>query len=132
MEAAGAKMRNKYGSTSATLTVYSQGFDFFLRRVGLERERIEQDTLRSLEDVVSLDHDRILRSYLTFIKATLRTNYFQTGQDGGPKPYISLKLHPEAIPELPEPRPARLICPEVFMGSGRLVGQLAASEPTQS
>ncbi len=29
--------------TSATLTVYSQGFDFFLRRVGLERERVEQD-----------------------------------------------------------------------------------------
>jgi ATP-dependent DNA helicase RecQ len=29
--------------TSATLTVYSQGFDFFLRRVGLERERIEQE-----------------------------------------------------------------------------------------
>ncbi len=29
--------------TSATLTVYSQGFDFFLRRVGLERERIERE-----------------------------------------------------------------------------------------
>ena len=32
---------------------------------------------RALDDVASLDHDRILRSYLTHIRATLRTNYFQ-------------------------------------------------------
>ncbi|GCE12487.1 RecQ family ATP-dependent DNA helicase [Tengunoibacter tsumagoiensis] len=31
--------------TSATLTVYSQGFDFFLRRVGLEPERISESGL---------------------------------------------------------------------------------------
>ena len=36
---------------------------------------------RSLDDVASLDHDRILRSYLTHIKATLRTNYFRASDD---------------------------------------------------
>ena len=45
---------------------------------------------RALDDVVSLDHDRILRSYLTHVRATLRTNYFQpAGDGGGPKPATS-------------------------------------------
>src|SRR3546814_6125739 len=67
-----------------------------------EVARIEERLAVALDDVASLDHDRILRSYLTIIRATLRTNYFQ--QDGT-KPYISFKLAPTAIPELPEPRP---------------------------
>jgi glutamate dehydrogenase len=59
----------------------------------------------ALDDVASLDQDRILRSFLRLIRATLRTNYFQPGADGEPKPYISFKLDPRAIPELPQPRP---------------------------
>ena len=38
---------------------------------------IESRIHRALDDVASLDHDRILRSYLTVIQATLRTNYYQ-------------------------------------------------------
>ena len=68
--------------------------------------------------MASLDHDRILRSYLTVIKATLRTNYFQPGADGRPKSYISLKLEPDAIPDLPEPRPKF----EIFVYSPRVEG----------
>ena len=45
-------------------------------------EEIEERIKRALDDVASLDHDRILRSYLTHIKATLRTNYFQA--EAGP------------------------------------------------
>ena len=71
----------------------------------------------ALDDVVSLDHDRILRSYLTHVRATLRTNYFQ-GEDGAPKPYLSLKLEPSAIPDLPEPRPKF----EIFVYSPRVEG----------
>ena len=52
---------------------------------------IEDRIHRALDDVASLDHDRILRSYLTVIKATLRTNYYQPGTDGRPKSYISLE-----------------------------------------
>src|SRR5690349_6269538 len=40
-------------------------------------EDLEQRIERALEDVASLDQDRILRSYLTVIKATLRTNFYQ-------------------------------------------------------
>src|SRR6185312_7463417 len=47
----------------------------------------------SLETVTSLEDDRILRRFWHVIKATLRTNYFQTMPDGQPKEYISFKLN---------------------------------------
>ena len=41
---------------------------------------LEERIVRALDEVSSLDHDRILRSYLTNIRATLRTNYFPTDE----------------------------------------------------
>ena len=70
----------------------------------------------ALEAVANLDEDRILRSYLGVIGATLRTNYYQPGADGVPKPYLSFKLDPQRIPELPEPRPKY----EIFVYSPRV------------
>ena len=55
--------------------------------------------------VASADDDRILRRFLNLIRVTLRTNYFQTGADGQPKPYLAFKLDSRAIDELPAPRP---------------------------
>src|SRR6185437_8791264 len=43
---------------------------------------ITEELKGALDEVVSLDHDRILRAYLSLIEATLRTNYFQHGSDG--------------------------------------------------
>ena len=74
--------------------------------------------MAALDDVASLDHDRILRSYLTHVRATLRTNYFQPGEDERPRPYISFKLEPSSIPDLPEPRPRF----EIFVYSPRVEG----------
>ena len=82
------------------------------------QSKIEERVKGALDDVASLDHDRILRSYLTHIKATLRTNYYQGDEGGKPKPYISFKLEPSAIPELPEPRPKF----EIFVYSPRVEG----------
>jgi glutamate dehydrogenase len=79
---------------------------------------IEARIGRALDDVASLDHDRILRSYLLAVKATLRTNYFQVDAAGNSKSYISLKLEPTAIPDLPEPRPKF----EIFVYSPRVEG----------
>jgi glutamate dehydrogenase len=76
---------------------------------------------RALDDVASLDHDRILRSYLTHINATLRTNYFQRESeqpDGRHHAYMSFKLEPSAIPDLPRPRPRF----EIFVYSPRVEG----------
>ena len=59
----------------------------------------------ALDEVSSLDQDRILRSYLGLIRATLRTNYFQQGADGRPKGYVSFKLDSRRLPDLPAPKP---------------------------
>ena len=72
----------------------------------------------ALDEVANLDEDRILRSYLGVICATLRTNYYQRGPDGSPRPYVSFKLDPHRIPELPEPRPMY----EIFVYSPRVEG----------
>ncbi|HSW93826.1 MAG TPA: NAD-glutamate dehydrogenase [Gammaproteobacteria bacterium] len=71
-----------------------------------------------LENVTSLDEDRIIRRILEVILATIRTNYFQTTQDGKFKSYISFKLDPSAISDLPLPRPMY----EIFVYSPRVEG----------
>ncbi len=58
-----------------------------------------------LDEVQSLDEDRILRRLLNLVRSTLRTNYFQKGADGRPKPYMSFKLDSQKLEELPLPRP---------------------------
>ncbi|MEH0845426.1 NAD-glutamate dehydrogenase [Micromonospora sp. CPCC 205711] len=72
----------------------------------------------ALDDVASLDQDRILRSYLTLIQATLRTSFYQRSTDGRPKSYVAFKLDPQAVPELPAPRPKF----EIFVYSPRFEG----------
>ncbi|MFY1636652.1 NAD-glutamate dehydrogenase [Solwaraspora sp. WMMB335] len=73
---------------------------------------------RQFDEVDSLDQDRILRGYLTLILATLRTNFYQRASDGRPIPYVAVKLDPQAIPDLPAPRPAY----EIFVYSPRFEG----------
>jgi len=72
----------------------------------------------ALDDVASLDQDRILRSLLALVQATVRTNHFQTAEGGGPKPYLSLKLDPQRVPGLPLPRPKH----EIWVYSPRFEG----------
>ncbi|MDH6518672.1 glutamate dehydrogenase [Streptomyces sp. SAI-135] len=72
----------------------------------------------ALDQVASLDEDRILRSFLTVIKATLRTNFFQEAAGGRPHDYVSMKFDPQAIPDLPAPRPAF----EIWVYSPRVEG----------
>ncbi|GAA0404079.1 NAD-glutamate dehydrogenase [Microbispora corallina] len=95
-------------------------------------DALNEEILASLDEVVSLDEDRILRAYLEMIKATLRTNVFQPAADGGRdagsrgsqfvsgarKPYIALKFDPQAISVLPLPRPQY----EIFVYSPRVEG----------
>ena len=58
----------------------------------------------ALDQVESLDEDRILRNYLNLVSAILRTNYFQSNS-GAPRPTISFKLDSREIEALPEPKP---------------------------
>src|SRR5579883_1545187 len=72
----------------------------------------------ALDEVSSLDEDRILRRILEVMLATIRTNYFQKNADGTPKSYISFKFDPNAISDLPLPRPMY----EIFVYSPRVEG----------
>jgi glutamate dehydrogenase len=111
-------LRNNVDITRLLVLLFEIRFD-----PEADRDRtamVEARITRALEDVVSLDHDRILRSYLTHIGATLRTNYFQPASDGSGdlRSYISFKLEPSEIPDLPEPRPRF----EIFVYSPRVEG----------
>ncbi len=99
------------------------------------REATEAESVGSIEaaldDVASLDMDRILRAFLGVIRATVRTNYFQTGtriaidpadeprpDDDTPKPTLCFKLDPRRVPNLPQPRPMF----EIWVYSPRVEG----------
>ena len=81
-------------------------------------EALVEEINATLDTVANLDEDRILRQFLAVIQATLRTNYFQPGKDGRPKPYLSFKFDPRRIPNLPEPKPMF----EIFVYSPRVEG----------
>jgi glutamate dehydrogenase len=76
---------------------------------GIDRElggkQLAADIARGIDAVASLNEDRVLRSLLGLVTATLRTNLFQRGPDGQPKQWLSLKLDPREIADLPDPRP---------------------------
>ncbi|MFP5335552.1 MAG: NAD-glutamate dehydrogenase [Actinomycetes bacterium] len=69
-------------------------------------DALAEEVKGALDDVESLDHDRILRSFLGAVTATMRTSYYQVDDGGDPKRYVAFKLDPTRIPDLPEPRPA--------------------------
>ncbi|HUO94077.1 MAG TPA: NAD-glutamate dehydrogenase [Rhizomicrobium sp.] len=59
----------------------------------------------ALNDVPSLDDDRIIRRFRNIIESMLRTNYHQVDANGAPSPYIAFKLDSRKLDELPAPRP---------------------------
>jgi len=85
----------------------------FELRFDPDGEADEQQRLAAIESieqqfdtVSSRDADRALRAFFGVVLATLRTNFYQPGADGTPKPYVSIKLDPARVPELPQPLPA--------------------------
>ncbi|MGD8886308.1 MAG: NAD-glutamate dehydrogenase, partial [Gammaproteobacteria bacterium] len=81
-------------------------------------ESICDSISQSLDDVPTLDEDRILRRIFVLIQAILRTNYFQTDDAGNVKNYLSLKIDPTQIPDMPIPRPQF----EIFVYSPHVEG----------
>jgi glutamate dehydrogenase len=110
------------GLAAALVALFETRFDPALRLSDEDRSTQGKELIasigRQLDSVASLDQDRILRSYLTLIQATLRTSFYQRGADQRPKSYVAFKLDPQAIPELPAPRPKF----EIFVYSPRFEG----------
>lgn len=71
-----------------------------------------------LEGVAVLNEDRIIRSYLGVLEATVRTNYFQQDSQGWHKDYLAFKIDSAKVPDLPLPRP---VC-EIFVYSPKVEG----------
>ncbi|RMI32791.1 NAD-glutamate dehydrogenase [Nocardia stercoris] len=71
-----------------------------------------------IDEVVSLDADRILRAVLGLVRASLRTNYYMVDAEGRSRDYLSIKVDPAQIVELPKPRPRF----EIFVYSPRVEG----------
>ena len=82
-----------------------------------ELKEIRAKVQRRLSKARNVDEDRILAAFAGGISATLRSNYFLT-TDGKPKSFISIKLNPEKLPEVPLPKPKY----EVFVYSPEVEG----------
>ncbi|MDP5212173.1 NAD-glutamate dehydrogenase [Pseudoalteromonas tunicata] len=81
-------------------------------------EKLTSEIYTALDNVANLDDDRIIRSYVDLITATIRTNYYQVDAQGDQKSYISFKVKPNLIPDMPLPLPAF----EIFVYSPRVEG----------
>ena len=88
------------------------------RRDSERAEELSREIEGEIDSVESLDQDRILRSFLTVLRAMLRTNYFCRDSRGQPKSHLSFKLDPTLVPLLPLPRPRF----EIFVYSPRVEG----------
>ncbi|GAB2574510.1 NAD-glutamate dehydrogenase [Microlunatus antarcticus] len=67
----------------------------------------------ALDDVSSLDQDKIIRSFLAVLRALVRTNFYRPDRAA-----LALKLRSREVPDLPEPRPAF----EIFVHAPRVEG----------
>ncbi|WP_369196386.1 NAD-glutamate dehydrogenase [Streptomyces djakartensis] len=112
-------LRNNVHTTRLLVSLFEARMSPDRQRAGHEIvDALLEEVDAALDQVASLDEDRILRSFLTVIKATLRTNFFQEAAGGNPHDYVSMKFDPQAIPDLPAPRPAF----EIWVYSPRVEG----------
>lgn len=68
---------------------------------GDEAEKLDTKIKKGLNDVASLDEDRIIRGFHGLIHATVRTNLHIEGRSA-----LSLKFISSRVPDMPEPTPA--------------------------
>ncbi len=108
------------GIASMLSQLFEAQFDPALKAPRREAElaRVQGEIARLLDAVTSLDEDRIMRRFLGAMRATLRTNYYQKDGKDPFKSWLSFKLDPRNVPELPQPRPAF----EIFVYSPRVEG----------
>lgn len=112
-------LRNNVHTTRLLVSLFEARMSPDRQRAGTElTDGLLEEVDGALDQVASLDEDRILRAFLTLIKATLRTNFFQEAVGGKPHSYVSMKFDPQAIPDLPAPRPAY----EIWVYSPRVEG----------
>lgn len=102
------------GATQALLALFQAKFDpgVDAQVRALRTAAARTELLDAIEAIPVLDADRLLRTFLNLVDATLRTNYFLD------KGYLSFKLDPGAIDSAPFPRPRF----EIWVYSPRVEG----------
>jgi len=60
---------------------------------------------QALQQVASLDEDRIVRQFVNVVQAAVRTNFYQLDADGWPNAEITFKLDSGKVNGMPLPRP---------------------------
>ncbi|MDR6530789.1 glutamate dehydrogenase [Caulobacter rhizosphaerae] len=110
------------GVTRLILDLFRIKFDPAVHAdVAARREQakaVEASINEALQAVESLDADRVLRRIAALIGAIQRTNFFQLGPDGEPKPYISYKIASRELEDLPAPKPYR----EIYVSAPHVEG----------
>ncbi len=81
-------------------------------------DKISADFEEVMKGVASLTDDLVLRRLFSLTGALQRTNFYQTGEDGEFRAWISFKVASRQLAELPEPKPFR----EIFMSSPKVEG----------
>jgi len=104
--------------TKSLVAYFFQKFDPEIKSSQIKQKNIRKRILTDLDKVANLDQDRILRRYLELIDASVRTNFFQLSASGLSKNYISIKLKPSGVSDIPKPAPMF----EVFVYSPRIEG----------
>ncbi len=99
-------------------TLFEQRLDPAGKQHAKAEAKLHEELATKLDQVANLDDDRIIRRYVEMIDATLRTNYYQLDKAGNIKPYISFKLAPSSITDMPLPLPKF----EIFVYSPRVEG----------
>ena len=99
--------------TADLVELFSVRFDPEHPRDEAGEQGLRKSILRKLDEVESLDHDRILRNQLGLIDATLRTNAYRRGRGA-----MSFKLRSADVPAMPQPAP--LV--EIYVYSAEMEG----------
>ncbi|MGL1922447.1 MAG: NAD-glutamate dehydrogenase [Hyphomicrobiales bacterium] len=110
----------KHGEITAKFVeLFHMKFNLDDKKKDLKAQRkVEDGIIASLEEVSSLDEDRIIRAILNVMQATIRTNFYQKAADGNEMPTISLKIRSRKVDALPDPKPLA----EIFVYSPRVEG----------
>src|ERR1700737_1321674 len=72
----------------------------------------------ALQNVQSLDEDRIIRHFVHPGQSAVRTNFYQIDSDGQPKQLIAIKFASRTLAAVPPPKPLY----EIFVYSPRVEG----------
>lgn len=98
--------------------LFMQRFDPSLEQSANSDQQLYHTIESTIDQVTSLDEDRILRRFLNLIEAAVRTNFFNDPKDDLGNPYLAVKFDSSSVLDMPSPVPYF----EIFVYSPRVEG----------